>query len=201
MQDSNLLSVIDQHAALLGSDQEMPGRNRQDRGDSAGIGLCGKNLAEAAPVESQHSVAGSRHDQFGLTRISQNRRSERHQWRSRKFAARCELTEQRTLWRVFLQPGWAGKIQMILKTRGSQENRGSADGLESGIEYGRQWPHSEAELMLGADILGGGPQGPRTAPDDRRSQRDSGHQSGHTCRAHENESWPPHHSSGRNSEL
>ncbi len=75
MENGNLFSVVDQDAALPGSDQEMSRSNGQDRGDGAGIGAGGQNLTERAAVEGQDSVAGSCDDQFWLPRIRQNRRS------------------------------------------------------------------------------------------------------------------------------
>ena len=99
MEDRDPLSVIDQHATLLGPNQEMPGSSRQDCGDGAGVGVGWQDLAEGAPVEGKQPSAGGRDDQFWLPRVGKNRRRQGDQWRSGKLAADRILVKQRATWR------------------------------------------------------------------------------------------------------
>ena len=195
MEDGNLLSVVDQDSALLGSDQEMPRGNRQDRSDGAGIGTGGQNLAERSAVEGQQPVVSSRDNQLWFPRVRQDRRRQRNQRRTGKFAADHILMEQRTLRRIFLQPGGSCHIKMILKPCRLQKNRGRAYHFESGIDRRRQRAHRDEKLMLGSNILGRGAHGPRTAPYHQRSQRDRYRQANHHRRMHGYEGEPLHNSS------
>ena len=76
MQSRNLFSVVDQDAALFRSNQKMAGSIRQNRSDSANLGVIGENLAEAAAVEGQEPVVRGGKNEFRFAGIGENRRGQ-----------------------------------------------------------------------------------------------------------------------------
>src|SRR5579863_8954821 len=164
MENCDLLPIVDEYAALLGSDEEMSRWDGQDRGDGSRFRAGGKNLAEGTAVEGKDSVVGGGNDQFRLVSVGENCGSERNQRRTGEFAADRVLVKQDPGDVVLLQSGGARNIKMILKTRGLQKDRRRADSFEAGIDRRGQRANDEAKLVFRADIFGSGAKCARAPP-------------------------------------
>ena len=138
MEDGDLLSVIEQDAALPGSNQKMPGSSRQDRGNGARI--CGgwQNLAESASVEASNPSLAVAMTSSGSRESAKTPEPARPAGMPGKFVPDRILVKQGSLSRVFLQPSRTRDIEMILKTGALKIDRRGADHFESRVSWSRE---------------------------------------------------------------
>jgi hypothetical protein len=127
MQGRQILAIVNQDTPLLCSDQEMSGGRREYRGDCASFGILRSNLTETLAIESQQTILrGGYHElRFPAVRQQGRRKSdERRRW---QIPAGDKLPGGGTPKIVFQKSTWPTYIEVILKARCLQEDRGRAN--------------------------------------------------------------------------
>ncbi len=121
------LSVVEQDAALPGSNQEMSGSGGQDRGNGARIWILRQNLAEGTTVEGQQAILRRGDDEFRFARIRQHRRSDGHQRRRGQLSSNRVMLEQGPAGVILREPGRACDVEVAKEAGGLEEYRRRAD--------------------------------------------------------------------------
>src|SRR6266481_3472024 len=159
-----LLSVINQNAALACSNEQPPGTKRQDRRDGSSARVGRKNLAEAEPVECQNTFCRGHNQQLRLVHVPQDARCQAQQRRGRQLLAWTVMLDQGPMIVIAKQSRSAAQIEFAFKNSRSGKCFRRADPFKAAVDAS-QLADREVQELLRMYFHSGKAQGPLSAPE------------------------------------